>query len=76
MAIGLGNLEGARDAAACGLIGPLTRHPAAVEHDIARGWPERAGNEVVERAFSGAIGPDEADKLARLHGKADVADSP
>src|SRR5262249_58219236 len=44
--------------------------------DLAARRLEGAGNEIVQRALAGAVGADEAEKLACLHGKAYVAHRP
>ena len=62
--IGLGDLKGARDAGARGLIRLPAGDRPVLEHDPAGGRRDRAGDQVVERALAGAVRADQADELA------------
>ena len=72
--IGLGNLKSARDAGTRGLVRLPAGDRPILEHDLARGRCDRAGDQVVERALAGAVRSDQADKLPLPDREADPRD--
>src|SRR5262249_39446463 len=58
------------------VIGKLDRSHAgnilAHEQDFAGARREQPGEEIDQRGLAGAIGPDDRDQLARMHGHADL----
>ena len=64
---GLRHLVGAADALRCPRVGTEQRDIGAVEGDMAGIRPEIAADQTEQRAFAGAVRPDDADRLARRH---------
>mmetsp|Transcript_54949 Transcript_54949/g.134445 ORF Transcript_54949/g.134445 Transcript_54949/m.134445 type:complete len:227 (-) Transcript_54949:147-827(-) len=70
----VGDLEAASQAEAVDLVGLLAVDALAVQMDLARGGRKAAADQVEQRALAGAVGPDDGDALAGLHGQLGAAD--
>ena len=63
----LDELERPGDAAAIDLIGGEPRDVLALEPHLPARWPQHAGDAVEERRLAGAVRPDDAEQISRLH---------
>ena len=67
-------LEGAGDAEPGNAVGRLLRDVLILKEDLSRGRAVNPRDQVEDRAFAGAIGPDDRQDLALLHREADGVD--
>ena len=65
-------LEGARDAQVGDLVGFFAHQLGFAQPDAAFGGFVHAGDQVEDCRLAGAVGPDDADQLARVHRQAEV----
>ena len=67
-------LEGAGNAEAGDLVGRLLGDVLVLEKDLARGRRIDPRDQVEDRTLAGAVGADDREDLALLHGEADGID--
>src|SRR5437879_5397910 len=67
-------LESARDAEPGDAISGLLRDVLILEKNPSRGRAVDARDQVEDRAFAGAVGPDDGEYLALLHSERDSVD--